>query len=224
MERVNDSFARRLAVRIGAVVVTTAVYGAVLAAWRSPLMAAYVAVKLPAVFVVSTLIVSVFCWMAGLLTGANLTYGEVLESVFSAMTISGVILLALSPVVFFFIVSGAPNEGTEEALRFVHACMMLAHILVFATAGVVGNVMLYKALKARVPAHCNLILTLFLWLCVFAVVGCQLGWMMRPLVGSPNIAVEFLRADAFDSNFLESLFTQIIPNIIRKGVVSCTVQ
>jgi hypothetical protein len=42
---------------------------------------------------------------------------------------------------------------------------------------------------------------------------------MRPLVGSPNIAVEFLRADALDSNFLESLFRQIIPHIISKGAV-----
>lgn len=58
-----------------------------------------------------------------------------------------------------------------------------------------------------------------LWIASFAVVGCQLGWIMRPLVGSPNIAVEFLRSDALDSNFLESLFRQIIPHIISKGAV-----
>ena len=58
------------------------------------------------------------------------------------------------------------------------------------------------------------------WLASFAVVGCQLGWMARPLVGSPNIQVEFVRDDALESNFLESLFKQIIPHIIRKGAVS----
>lgn len=220
MERENESLARRLVVRIGLVVVATAVYGAVLAAWRSPLMAAYVAAKLPAVFVASTLAVSVFCWMAGLVTGANLRYVEVLDSVFSAMSIAGSILLALSPVVFFFIVSGAPDTGTREEMRFAHACMMMVHIFVFAAAGVVGNLTLYRALKARVPSGCNLVLLLALWLGAFAVVGCQLGWMARPLVGSPNIAVEFLRADALDSNFLESLFKQIIPNIIHKGAVA----
>lgn len=200
--------------------VAAAVYGAVLAAWRSPLMAAYVAAKLPVVFVVSTLVVSVFCWMAGLATGADLRYGEVLDFVFAAMAIAGSILLALAPVVFFFIVTGAPDTGTRDELRFAHAGMMLAHILVFAVAGVVGNCVLYRTLKRRVPAGCNLALLMALWLAAFAVVGCQLGWMMRPLVGSPNIAVEFLRSDALDSNFLESLFNQIIPHLIRKGAVS----
>lgn len=220
MERENESWARRLAVRIGLLVVATAVYGAVLAAWRSPLMAAYVAAKLPVVFVAATLIVSVFCWMAGLVTGADLRYGEVLDSVFSAMSIAGAILLALAPVVFFFIASGAPDAGSREEMRFAHACMMMVHVLVFSAAGVVGNLTLYRALRARVPPGCNLILLMLIWLGAFAVVGCQLGWMARPLVGSPNIAVEFLRADALDSNFLESLFKQIIPHIIHKGAVT----
>jgi len=50
MKRENKGFARQLLMRIGLVVVATAAYGAVLAAWRSPLMAVYVAVKLPVVF------------------------------------------------------------------------------------------------------------------------------------------------------------------------------
>ena len=220
MGRENENLARRLAVRIGLLVVATAVYGAVLATWRSPLMAAYVAAKLPAVFVGATLVVSGFCWMAGLLAGADLRYVEVLDFVFSAMAIAGAILLALAPVVFFFIVSAAPDAGSAEEMRFAHACLLLVHILVFSAAGVVGNVSLGRALKARVPHGCRLGLLMALWLVSFAVVGCQLGWMARPLVGSPNIEVEFLRADALDSNFLESLFKQIIPNIIHKGVVS----
>lgn len=220
MERENDSWAKRLAVRIGLLVVATAVYGAVLATWRSPLMAAYVAVKLPAVFVGATLVVSVFCWMAGLLAGADLRYGEVLDFVFSAMAIAGAILLALAPIVFFFIVSGAPDTGSAEELRFAHASLLLVHIVVFAAAGVVGNVSLGRALNARLPPGCRLGLLMTLWLVSFAVVGCQLGWMARPLVGSPNIKVEFVRADALESNFLESLFKQIIPHIIRKGAVS----
>ena len=220
MEAEKTMFGRRLLAHVGVVVVATAVYGAVLAAWRSPLMAAYVAVKLPVVFVVSTLVVSAFCWMAGLLTGADLRYGEVLHSVFSAMSITGAILLAFSPVVFFFVVTAAPDAGTRDELRFAHACMMMAHILVFASAGVAGNCALVRALRARVPARCRLGPMMILWLASFAVVGCQLGWIMRPLVGSPNIAVEFLREDALDSNFLESLFGQIIPNMVNGGSVT----
>ena len=201
------------------VVLSTAAYGAVLAAWRSPLMAAYVAVKLPVVFVATTLVVSAFCWAAGLLCRAGLRYREVLGAVFSAMAVAGSILLALSPVVLYFVFSGAPDAGTREEMRFAHATMMMVHILVLACAGATGNLVLCRALRRRVPPACRLAPMVALWIASFAVVGCQLGWIMRPLVGSPNIAVEFLRSDAFDSNFLESLFRQIIPNIISKGAV-----
>ena len=194
-------------------------YGAVLAVWRSPLMAAYVAVKLPVVFVGATLIVSLFCWMAALATGAGLRYREVLEAVFFAMSVAGAILLAAAPVVLFFVFSAAPDSGTRETMRLAHAAMMLAHIVVMGSAGTVGVSLLYRSLKRRVPEDCRLVLMMGLWLAAFAVVGCQLGWIMRPLVGSPNISVEFLRSDALESNFLESLFTQIIPHLINGGVV-----
>ena len=201
------------------VVLSTAAYGAVLAAWRSPLMTAYVAVKLPVVFVATTLVVSAFCWAAGLLCRAELRYREVLGAVFSAMAVAGSILLALSPVVLYFVFSGAPDAGTREEMRFAHATMMMVHILVLACAGATGNLVLCRALRRRVPPACRLAPMVALWIASFAVVGCQLGWIMRPLVGSPNIAVEFLRSDALDSNFLESLFRQIIPHIISKGAV-----
>ncbi|MBQ2346653.1 MAG: hypothetical protein II391_04795 [Kiritimatiellae bacterium] len=201
------------------VVLSTAAYGAVLAAWRSPLMAAYVAVKLPVVFVATTLVVSAFCWAAGLICRAGLRYREVLGAVFSAMAVAGSILLALSPVVLYFVFSGAPDAGTREEMRFAHATMMMVHILVLACAGATGNLVLCRALRRRVPPACRLAPMVALWIASFAVVGCQLGWIMRPLVGSPNIAVEFLRSDALDSNFLESLFRQIIPHIISKGAV-----
>ena len=205
--------------QVAFVALTTGVYGAVLAAWRSPRMAAYVAVKLPMVFVGTTFTVSVFCWMSSLAAGAELRYREVLGAVFAAMSVAGAILLALAPVVLFFILSGAPDVGDREALRFAHACLMLVHIAVLGGAGVAGNMALVRLLRQRVPPRCRLSLMLVLWLLAFALVGCQFGWMMRPIVGSPNIAVEFLRADALDSNFLESLFGQIIPHFINKGAI-----
>ena len=68
-------------------------------------MASCVAVKFPIVFIASTLFVPGFGWMAGLVTGADLRHGEVLDPVFAAMAIAASILLALAPVVFFFIIS-----------------------------------------------------------------------------------------------------------------------
>lgn len=206
--------------QVSLIVISTAVYGLALGWWRSVEMAVYVAVKLPVVFVGSTLVVSAFAWMAGLVVGASLRYREVLELVFAAMAVAGKILLALTPVVLFFILTGAPETGSRETLRFTHSVLMSVHIAVFALAGGVGNLTLARELKSRVPATCRVSLLLAVWLGAFALVGCQVGWMLRPLVGSPNISVEFVRTDALASNFLESVVEQIIPHLIHQGVVT----
>lgn len=220
MKRENSELVGRVARRALSVALASAVYGAVLAAWRSPLMAVYGAAKLPVVFVGTTAFVSVFCWMAGLATGAGLRYGEVLDAVFTAMGVAGAILVAIAPVVLFLVFSGAPDAGTADEMRFAHACLLGVHILVLGGAGVAGVASLVRSLRRHVPPTCRLGAMLALWLAAFAVVGCQGGWMLRPLVGSPNIAVEFLRGDALKGNFLESLFNQIIPHLVRKGAVS----
>jgi len=199
------------------IVVSTAVYGLALGWWRSAEMALYVAAKLPIVFVGSTLIVSAFAWMAGLVFGAGLRYRDVLELVYSSMASASRLLLGLVPVVLFFIMTAAPATGTRNELRLVHAALLLTHIVVFAAAGVLGNLTLVHGLRKRVPRQCRVLALVTCWLAAFAIVGCQTGWMMRPLVGSPNIVVEFVREDALESNFLESLFEQIIPHIVNKG-------
>jgi len=200
------------------VIASTAVYGAVLAYWRSPLMALYVAAKLPIVFLATTLVVSVFCWTSSVLLGGDLGYVDVLDAVFSAMETAGRMLLAFAPIVLYFIVTAADNSGSRERLRFIHALLMLTHLAVFASSGTVGVVVMFRTLRKRLPTVRRLALMVFIWLFSFAVVGGQTGWILRPLVGSPNISVEFVREDAFDSNILESLFKQIIPNLINKGV------
>lgn len=204
---------------VSLIVLSTAVYGLALGWWRSIEMALYVAAKLPVVFVGTTLVVSAFAWMAGLVVGAGLRYREVLGLVFAAMASASRLLLALVPVVIFFVLSAAPTDGTKEELRFAHAALLVTHIAVFAAAGVLGNLTLVRELRERVSAKCHVSVLVALWLGVFALVGCQVGWMMRPLVGSPNITAEFLREDALDSNFLESVFTQVIPHLIHKGEI-----
>ena len=200
------------------VIASTAAYGAVLACWRSPLMALYVAAKLPVVFLVTTFVVSAFCWTAAVLLEARLRYPEVLGCVFSAMATAGRILLSLAPIVLFFILTAAPDTGTRDGLRFVHASLMGVHLAVLSVSGTVGVVRLCRMLRSRVATVRRLALLVGAWLLAFALVGGQVGWVLRPLVGSPNIIVEFVREDALASNFLESVFTQIVPNLINKGV------
>lgn len=201
------------------VILGTCSYGLALGLWRSPQMAFYVSVKLPVVFVGTTVLVSVFSWMSALLAGTEMRYRDVFEYMFSAISVAARILLALTPVVLFLILSGAPTVGSRAELRFAHSCLMLTHLAVLAGAGVVGNLRLYADLKTSRKDQSVPLVLLGCWLAAFAVAGCQVGWMMRPLVGSPNIKVEFLRADALQGNVIESLSSQVIPHFINRGTL-----
>jgi len=47
---------------------------------------------------------------------------------------------------------------------------------------------------------------LFAWLASNLFLGSQLCWILRPFIGSPGLPVEFLRPNAFQGNFYETVF------------------
>ena len=81
-------------------------------------MAAFIAVKLPIVFVSTTAVVSGFSWLAALVSGIDMRYREVFAHMFYAMAVASKILLALVPVVLFswFQVRRMPVQGMKFAL------------------------------------------------------------------------------------------------------------
>ena len=107
------------------VVAACALYGAVLAGWRSPRLSLYVAVKLPMLFLGTTAVVTVFNWMTARLLGCGLSFRSTVFLVFAAMTIGCWILLSLVPVSLFFLMSGVPTAGTHDELRYAHNAILV---------------------------------------------------------------------------------------------------
>ena len=194
-----------------------ALYGAVLAGWRSPLLALYVAAKLPALFLGTTAFVAVFNWMIATLLGSGLSFKSSVFTVFAAMTIGCWILLGLVPVSLFFLLSGVSYAGSHTELQIAHNTILLTHILVLALAGFGGNAALLQGLRRIVRPRCPATPLFAAWLAAFAFVGCQLSWILRPFIGSPFFPVEFLRPDALDRNFYEFVFTEVLPFLLAGG-------
>jgi hypothetical protein len=44
------------------------------------------------------------------------------------------------------------------------------------------------------------------WLAANLFLGAQISWLLRPFVGAPELPVEFLRSNAFQGNFYETVF------------------
>ncbi|MCU0723256.1 MAG: hypothetical protein MUC63_06530 [Planctomycetes bacterium] len=209
--------ASRIASLAGFLVPACGLYGAVMAGWRSPLLALYVAVKLPLLFLATTAVVALFNWTTAAALGAGLPFRTTVGVAFASMAAASWILLALAPVALFFQLGAVPREGTAEALRFAHNGILVTHVGVLAAAGAAGNAALWEGLRRLVRPGCPVRLLFAAWLAAFAFVGCQLSWILRPFVGSPFYPVAFLREDALERNFYEFVFLEAIPNLLRGG-------
>lgn len=199
------------------VIFACGLYGAVLAGWRSPRLSGYVAVKLPVLFLGTTMIVAAFNWMAACVLGAGLSFRSTVLIVFASMTLGCWILLSLVPVALFLLATGVSYSGTHAELRYSHNLILMTHIIILAIAGVVGNAALVKGLRRVVNARCHVNGLFLSWLTAFAFVGCQLSWILRPFVGSPFYPVAFMRPDCLDRNFYEFIFTEVLPFLVTGG-------
>jgi len=199
------------------IVFSGAVYGAVLAGWRSPLLSLYVAVKFPILLLGTTGMVTLLNWLSATIFKSGLTFRQVLAITYGSMGVAGWILLGLVPVTGFFTYAVAPSGSAPQTLRLSHNCLLLTHIIIIAVAGIVGNRALRQGLAAVVAPVCATGKLYWSWLAAFALVGCQLSWILRPFVGSPFYPVVFLRPDCLERNFYEFVFSEVIPYVLKIG-------
>jgi hypothetical protein len=184
-------------------VLGTAVYGAAMGWWRSPLQACFTAIKFPLIILLTTLGNGLLNGMLAPLLGINLSFRQSLQAILMSFMISGAILGSVSPVIFY-LVWNAP-QMTAHATG-VYAFIQLTQVVVVAFAGVVANLRLEQLLQ-RVSGSATISRrVLYAWLAGNLFLGSQLSWILRPFIGSPEMRVEFLRKTAFDGNFYETVF------------------
>lgn len=196
---------------------SSAVYGAVMAGWRSPRLSLYVAAKLPLLLIGTAALVSVLNWIVASALGSGLTFRRVIAVTYGAMAAACWILLALAPVTLFFTWAAAPEGGSPGELRYAHNCLLLMHIVLIAFAGVAGNAALREGLARVSVPECRTRALYVCWLAAFMFVGCQASWILRPFVGSPFYPVVFIRGDCLERNFYEFVFGDVLPYLIKGG-------
>lgn len=105
-------------------ILCTAVYGAVLGFWHGPRLAAYAAVKLLLVLLLTAALTVGFGWIAAALLGLPLRFGQVTVLTFLALAAGSALLVSLAPVAWLFTVCAPPPSG--EA-RTAHNLLYLLH-------------------------------------------------------------------------------------------------
>ena len=186
-------------------------YGAVLGLWRSPLLGLYVSVKFPLLLCITALLTSVFNWMAASMLGLSIRYSQVALMTLFALATAAVILGSVAPIVWFMTMSApAPTASARTA----HNVLYLLHTGLVAAAGLGGTVFLLKLLTISSGDARRARKIYAVWLLSFALTGGEVGWLLRPFVGSVYHPVVFIRSDAFQRNVYEFIAADIVPHLI----------
>lgn len=198
----------RMLLYILVIVLGTGLYGAAMGLWRDPLQALYTAIKLPLIILLTALGNALINGMLAPLLGLNIGFRQSLLAVLMSFTIVGIILGAFSPLMLF-LVWNTPPISLRAASTSSHSFILLTQVVVIAFAGIAANLRLVQLLQRLSVSRPIAWKILFAWLAGNLFLGSQLSWILRPFIGSPNLPIEFLRADAFRGSFYEAVFNAV---------------
>jgi hypothetical protein len=148
------------------------------------LIALTVAIALPSFFVINTLL------------GLRADFREALRAIVSAQAGMAVILVSLFPLTLFSYVSMAAAEDS-------YALAILFNAAMFGLASVSAQVLLrgyYEKLIERSRRHQWMVR---MWIFVYAFVGIQAGYVLRPFIGDPSAPPTFLRKESFQNAYVK---------------------
>ena len=172
------------------IVIGCSLYGATVGIWRAPLQACYTALKIPLLIFLTCGANAVLNGMLAQLLGSGLSFRQTAAAILTSFATAATILGSLAPVTLFVWWNAPPLESSHAVVG--HSVMLLMHVFVIACAGILANHQLLGLLVKRIGDAAIARRVLFSWLAGNLFLGAQLAWNLRPFIGSPSLAVQFV--------------------------------
>lgn len=166
-------------------------------------------IKLPALFLLTLLVTFPSLYVFNSLVGCRLTFGATLRLLVGAIVVNLAVAASFGTILGFFTVSTSS-----------YPFMVLLNVALLGVAGLIGLGFLLRALRrvalvqsagafaptggtdeaaierrgstpANVLGPANAIFRI--WILIYALVGAQMGWLLRPFIGDPNTPFQWLR-------------------------------
>jgi len=154
-------------------------FGLVAGAYSGPAQAVSAGIKLPFLFFATFAVCFPAFFVVQVLVGSRLRLVQVAVLVFGALALTSVLLAAFVPITAFFLINGANYY-------FQH----LLNIAIASVAGLFGMYALHEGLSVvceKRGVYPRKALTIMrAWAVLFAFVGIQLAWSLRPFLGDRN--------------------------------------
>jgi hypothetical protein len=177
-----------------------AVYGAIIGSSHSLLQALSSAFKLPCFYLMTLILCLPTLYFFSILFGSSKSIGQYFAMLLTSVAVISVLQFSLAPVALFFLI-------TAHNYQF----FVLLNVGIFALTGFTGVTFLYQGMQFmsaqdNEAAEETRTRILKFWLILYALVGCQLGWTLRPFFGTSG---EFVLFRAMEGNFYLSIFKAI---------------
>ena len=171
-----------------------ALYGAILGSTHGAMQIISAAIKLPALYLLTLLICLPTLYFMDVVLGSKQTFGQYVALLLASVSMMSVMLFGLAPVTLFFRLS------IDDYWFF-----LLLNIAFLGFTGIVGIKFFHSSMINLIDkeklgqAAKNRYKLIAGWLFLFGFVGSQLGWTLRPFVGTPEEPFALFRE--IESNF-----------------------
>ncbi len=177
-----------------------AIYGAILGASSTWMQCLVSAIKLPALYLLTLIICFPTLYFFNVMFGSKRSFEQYLTLLMTAVAMISVLLFGFAPVSLFFLISSSNYNF-----------YLLLNVAIMAVTGFLGVNFIYQGmhfLSEQDTEGKDIRLNILrFWLGLYAFVGSQLGWTLRPFFGSPGMPFELFRNR--ESNFYMSLWESI---------------
>jgi len=177
---------------VGIVALFGPVYGAAMGAHGgAAAQMAYSAVKVPMLLLLTFLLSLPSFWVLNALLGLAGDFGQAVRALIATQACLGIVLAALAPFTLFWYAS---FSDYQDAILFNAAMFAIASV-----SAQIALVRYYQPLENRSARHRHL---RRLWIVIYAFVGIQMGWVLRPFVGAPGAPAQFFRAESWSNAYV----------------------
>ncbi len=177
-----------------------ALYGAVLGSTHSLWQTLSSAVKLPLLFLTTLVICSPTLYFFNVLFGSNQSLTQNFALILTAISVTAVLLLSFAPIVVFFLL-------TTSNYQF----FKLLNVVIFVVCGIIGVIFLNQGMKivsaSGKDGGTARRWVMWAWVIVYAFVGSQMAWTLRPFIGAPSMQFELFRQ--LGGNFYTNVFASL---------------
>lgn len=187
-------FTRFVAVNVA---VLYAIYGIGMGMFRGTYPALVSGFKLPFLYLFTLLICLPPLYVLNCTWGPRMTLAQSLRLLLLATSANAAALASYAPVSYFFALTTSRNE---------YGLLVLMNVVVFALAGIVSLAVIAVIFRATARERGIRLRPSFLlgWACLYAFVGSQMSWVLRPWIGTWN--VEYAPLRPIEGSFIESVW------------------